>query len=82
WEGPSLPGVLRNAGYQTEWVGRGMHQTPPDKRYGFDHMVFKDHRVPDDYDTFLAGREPGGGGVLLRQRRHAQRLDGAFVAHG
>ena len=37
-EGPSLPGVLRDAGYQTEWVGRGMHQTPPDKRYGFDHM--------------------------------------------
>ncbi|HJN27553.1 MAG TPA: sulfatase-like hydrolase/transferase [Candidatus Latescibacteria bacterium] len=62
WEGPSLPGVLRDAGYQTEWVGRGMHQTPPDKRYGFDHMVFKDHRVPDDYDTFLAGREPDGGG--------------------
>ncbi|MEE3043272.1 MAG: sulfatase-like hydrolase/transferase [Candidatus Latescibacterota bacterium] len=62
WEGPSLPGVLCDAGYQTEWVGRGMHQTPPDKRYGFDHMVFKDHRVPDDYDTFLAGREPDGGG--------------------
>ena len=28
WDGPSLPGVLRDAGYQTEWVGRGMHQTP------------------------------------------------------
>jgi arylsulfatase len=29
WEGSSLPGVLRDAGYQAEWVGRGMHQTPP-----------------------------------------------------
>ena len=62
WDGPSLPGVLRDAGYQTEWVGRGMHQTPADKRYGFEHMVFKDHRVSDDYDTFLAGRQPEGGG--------------------
>ena len=62
WEGPSLPGVLRDAGYQTEWVGRGMHQTPPFKRYGFDHMVFKDHRVEDDYDAFLSRREPEGSG--------------------
>ncbi|SVC26236.1 uncharacterized protein METZ01_LOCUS279090, partial [marine metagenome] len=62
WDGPSLPGVLRDAGYQTEWVGRGMHQTPPDKRYGFEHMVFKDHRVTDDYDAFLAHRQPEGGG--------------------
>jgi len=62
WEGPSLPGLLRDAGYQTEWVGRGMHQTPPDKRYGFEHMVFKDHRVTDDYDAFLARRQPEGAG--------------------
>ncbi len=62
WDGPSLPGVLRDAGYQTEWVGRGMHQTPPMKRYGFEHMVFKDHRVGDDYDAFLNRREPEGSG--------------------
>ena len=62
WDGPSLPGVLRDAGYQTEWVGRGMHQAPPLKRYGFEHMVFKDHRVRDDYDEFLNRREPEGSG--------------------
>ena len=62
WDGPTLPGTLREAGYQTEWVGRGMHQTPPLKRYGFEHMVFKDHRVPDDYDVFMEGREPTGSG--------------------
>ena len=62
WEGPSLSSVLRDAGYQTEWIGRGMHQTPPLKRYGFEHMVFQDHRTEDDYDRFLAGREPEGSG--------------------
>lgn len=63
WDGPSLPGVLSDAGYQTEWVGRGMHQTPPDKRYGFQHTVHKDHRVAvDDYDDYLARRQPEGGG--------------------
>ena len=62
WEGPSLPSVLRDAGYQTEWIGRGMHQTPPLKRYGFEHMVFQDHRTKDDYDRFLAAREPEGSG--------------------
>jgi choline-sulfatase len=63
WHGPSLPSVLREAGYQTEWVGRGMHQTPPRKRYGFEHMVFKDHRVAgDDYDRFVGRQQPEGGG--------------------
>ena len=63
WHGPTLPGVLRDAGYQTEWVGRGMHQTPPRKRYGFEHMVFKDHRVRgDDYDVFVERGQPVGGG--------------------
>ncbi len=63
WEGPTLPGELQKAGYQTEWVGRGMHQTPPEKRYGFEHMVFKDYRVKgDDYDQFIARNEPEGSG--------------------
>ncbi len=61
-DGPSLPGVLRDAGYQTEWVGRTMHQTPPGKRFGFEHMVFKDHRTQDDYAAFLDRREPEGSG--------------------
>ena len=63
WDGPTLPGLLRCAGYQSVWVGRGMHQAPPRKRYGFDHMVVKDHRIPfDDYDEFLNRREPEGSG--------------------
>lgn len=36
---PTLPGVLRDAGYQTALVGRSMHLSPPRKRYGFESMV-------------------------------------------
>lgn len=35
----SMPTALKNAGYQTFLTGRNMHQHPPSKRYGFDHMV-------------------------------------------
>ena len=58
WDGPTLPGILSDAGYQTQWIGRGMHQEPPYKRYGFDHMIFQDYRAPDDYDEFIARRHP------------------------
>jgi len=64
WDGvPTLPGILSRQGYHTCWVGRSMHQTPPRKRYGFDHMVINDHRLPgDDYETWLACKEPPGSG--------------------
>lgn len=62
WEGPTLPGLLRDAGYQTHWAGRSMHQSPPYKRYGFESMAFKDFRMEDDYDEFLQRNQPEGGG--------------------
>ena len=63
WDGPTLPGELSKAGYQTWWVGRSTHQTPPRKRYGFEHMVMNDHREPfDDYDEWMARRQPPGAG--------------------
>ena len=64
WDGTqTLPGVLSAHGYETRWVGRSMHQTPPRKRYGFDHMVINDHRIPvDDYDEWLARVQPPGSG--------------------
>jgi arylsulfatase len=34
----TLPGLLRDAGYQTQLIGK-LHQHPQRKRYGFDHMV-------------------------------------------
>lgn len=64
WDGPTLAGELSKAGYHTSWVGRSMHQTPPRKRYGFDHVVMNDHREPfDDYEEWMAAHQsPGGGG--------------------
>ncbi len=35
----ALPSVMKANGYHTFLTGRGMHQYPPTKRYGFDHMV-------------------------------------------
>lgn len=37
----TLPGLLRNAGYQTQLVGK-LHLHPMGKRYGFDHMVLSE----------------------------------------
>ncbi len=70
WDAPpTLPGVLRNAGYQTWMVGRSMHQHPPRKRYGYDHMVTNCHTGADDYERWLklhagATAEWFGGGVM------------------
>ena len=61
WDAPpTLPGVLRNAGYQTYLVGRDMHQFPPRKRYGFDHMVTS--TLSDSaYGEWLESQLPGRG---------------------
>lgn len=47
----TLPGLLGEAGYQTELVGK-LHQYPQRKRYGFDHLVLSetiDHRPGSPY---------------------------------
>ena len=57
---PTLPGVLRGAGYQTHLVGK-LHFRPARARYGFDSMCWADapwhHDDPDahanDYFRFL-----------------------------
>jgi len=39
WDPPfTLPGLLGDAGYQTELIGK-LHLFPQRKRYGFDHMI-------------------------------------------
>lgn len=53
WDQPTLPGVLKDAGYHTYLVGRHMHQSPERKRYGFDHMV-----VTKDYNEWLEKKVP------------------------
>ncbi len=44
----TLPSVLREAGYQTQLVGRSMHQHPRRKRFGYDEMVIS----PADYSRW------------------------------
>ena len=54
---PTMPGTLREAGYQTVWIGRSMHQTPSRKRYGFDHLV-----QHEEYFDWLEEHAPAGSG--------------------
>lgn len=49
----TLPRALRDAGYQTYFVGRDMHQHPKRRRFGYDHMV-----ILDDYKKWLADSLP------------------------
>ncbi|MCC6581620.1 MAG: arylsulfatase [Phycisphaeraceae bacterium] len=47
----TLPGELSKAGYQSFHVGRTLHQVPPRRRFGFDHMVLmNDHDHAGDYE--------------------------------
>ena len=71
WDAPpTLPSVLRDAGYQTVLVGRSMHQYPPRKRYGYEEMVVFDRLSANSYDRWLRERanvpnaEYFGGGVM------------------
>lgn len=57
----TLGRVLRDAGYQTGWIGRSMHQFPVRKRFGFEEVVLCDHRCADDYEEFLRRNMPEGG---------------------
>lgn len=54
----TLPAVLSAAGYQTAWVGRSMHQYPPEKRFGFESMVTLEHRCDSDYLRAVRERYP------------------------
>lgn len=67
WDGvPTLPGRLREHGYQSVHIGRSMHQHPPRKGYGFESM-----EIHEDYFTWLRDQHPRhglddwfGGGVM------------------
>lgn len=54
----TLPAILAKAGYETCWVGRSMHQYPPEKRFGFEHMTTLEHRCPSDYLKAVQQRRP------------------------
>lgn len=52
-----LPAVLARGGYETAWVGRSMHQYPPEKRFGFEHVV-NGSGENSDYMKFVRERRP------------------------
>jgi arylsulfatase A-like enzyme len=54
----TLPAVLGKAGYETAWVGRSMHQHPPEKRFGFDHVIRVGSDEGSDYMKFFRQRRP------------------------
>ena len=54
----TLPQVLRDDGYQTRWIGRGMHQFPPRARFGYDEVESGGGRADDDYILWLKAHAP------------------------
>ncbi|NOY81511.1 MAG: arylsulfatase [Kiritimatiellaeota bacterium] len=73
WDPPhTLPGVLRENGYQTWFVGRSLHQYPQRKRFGYDEMETTTSETGEvnDYAEWLRDHAPAdsggwyGGGVM------------------
>lgn len=63
WSGRSIADELSDAGYQTAWIGRSMHQEPADNPCGFETNILSDYRLPaNDYTEFMERNQPEGGG--------------------
>ena len=67
----TLPRAFADNGYRTALIGRSMHQSPADERYGYEDFVVCDHRIKEnDYQRWLAKQAPEdsggwfGGGVM------------------
>ncbi|MFP4027734.1 MAG: arylsulfatase [Candidatus Brocadiia bacterium] len=76
WDAPTtVAGALGEAGYQTEWIGRSMHQHPVRKRYGFDHMV-----AHAEYEDFLRQNQPPGRAPLAEGRFGAGPMHNDWTA--
>ncbi len=61
---PTLPQLLRQAGYATRLAGRHMHQEPYDEPYGYEEQLLGSTYIPnDDYARFLDQHAPHLGGI-------------------
>lgn len=61
---PTMPQLLRDAGYATVLVGREMHQVPTTESYGYQKQILGSTYVAgDDYDEFLKRAAPDSGGI-------------------
>ncbi|MBT3377572.1 MAG: arylsulfatase [Lentisphaerae bacterium] len=63
WDPEStLAEVLRDGGYQTRWIGRGMHQYPGRKRFGYEEVETTSADGFNDYREWLREAGPQGNG--------------------
>jgi arylsulfatase len=61
---PTLPQILREAGYATALAGRCMHQSPHEESYGFERQVLGSTYAEDDeYARTLRETLPLSGGI-------------------
>ena len=61
---PTLPQLLRDAGYYTALAGRYMHQWPPEESHGFEREIRGSSYIgDDDYARALEATLPGAGGI-------------------
>lgn len=61
---PTMPQLLRDAGYSTVLVGRNMHQVPPTNPYGYERRVTgSTYQGGDNYDTYLMKFAHHTGGI-------------------
>ncbi|MEI8315173.1 MAG: sulfatase-like hydrolase/transferase [Verrucomicrobiota bacterium] len=61
---PTLPQLLRDAGYRTALAGRHMHQSPYTRSYGYQTQVLGSNYVDnDDHARWLEKHAPDSGGV-------------------
>ena len=61
---PTLPEMLRGAGYFTVLTGRVMHQIPANEGYGYQELIRgSTYLANDDYDRFLKKVAPDSGGI-------------------
>lgn len=54
----TLATSLAQAGYETAWIGRGMHQCPVENTFGFEHVLLQASGRPSDYTDFLQKQRP------------------------
>ena len=63
WRAPTVADELAKAGYETAWIGRTMHQVPPEEPRGFRTLIHNGMTVVNDaYRQFLDRNQPEGGG--------------------
>lgn len=54
----TLPGIMAEHGYETAWLGRSMHQHPPQKKFGWETMTWNNGRQDNAYVDYVRRHSP------------------------